>query len=341
MQISKPTIIAGPCSVESPEQLIATARALRSLNIDCFRGGVWKPRTRPGSFEGVGDEGLKWLKSVQDEIGMEVCTEVATAEHVRKCLKAGIKNLWIGARTTVNPFQVQEIADALSEAAGRDEITVLVKNPVCADLSLWVGAVERIQLAGIRSIILIYRGVPSLDEKLYRNAPQWAFAAQMQARFPEYPLLCDASHIAGDRQLVEQISRKAMSLGLDGLMIEVHANPCKALSDAQQQLDPQEFAALLETLTCRDPQSTDIRLETKRHEIDSIDREIIDALSRRMQVSQEIGKIKAEASIPVIQTGRWKEVLEKIVAQGAEKGLDAQFLQELYTIIHNASIGKQ
>lgn len=334
-------LIAGPCSAESPQQLMETARGLTGCGVSVFRAGLWKPRTHPGSFEGVGAEGLPWLVAVREETALPVATEVAGAKHVEACLKAGLDVLWIGARTTANPFLVQEIAEAL---AGVD-IPVYVKNPVHPDAELWAGAVERLQRAGVRRIGLVLRGFTTPESGPYRNAPLWPLAVGMRTRFPELPLFVDPSHIAGEAGLVPDISQKALDLGLDGLMVEVHAHPEAALSDAAQQLTPAGFRTMLAGLQERaaDTDAPDYRegIEALRARIDTIDEQLLALLASRMEVSREIGEYKREHGIAILQPGRWESLLEQVMAEGRRKGLPEEFIRRVFEAVHEESVRRQ
>lgn len=338
---NRPWIIAGPCSAESEEQLFGTASELRELGVRVLRAGLWKPRTRPGCFEGVGEAGLPWLGRVRRELGMKVCTEVAGAAHVEACLKAGVDMVWVGSRTTTNPFLMQEVADALSGTG----MPVFVKNPINADLYLWVGAVERLQKSGTERIGLIHRGFSSYERIRYRNLPQWQLAAEMRRLNPGLPMLCDPSHMGGAAYLVPEISHRAMDLGFDGLMVEVHCNPSCALCDASQQLLPSEFGALVSNLRRRDPDSKDEAFASDvaelRSRIDSLDESMLELLSRRMEVSRSIGKLKKDRDVAVLQLSRWDSVLSRARHHGAEYGLDPEFVSSLFNIIHAASIAEQ
>ena len=292
----RPLVIAGPCSAETEEQVMETARQLAGRGIKIFRAGIWKPRTKPGGFEGVGVEGLPWLKEVKQETGMYVATEVATAKHVFETLKAGIDILWIGARTTANPFAMQEIADALR---GTD-VPVLVKNPVSPDLELWIGAIERIYNAGIRRIGAIHRGFTSIDKSLYRNHPMWAIPIELHRRLPRLPIFCDPSHIGGKRELIAPLSQQAMDLGFDGLIIEAHCSPDCAWSDKAQQVTPEALAYIIRNLVIRDESITTESLTELRSQIDKLDDQLLELLSRRMRVSRDIGQYKKEHNLSLI-----------------------------------------
>lgn len=339
--MKKIQIISGPCSAESEMQVMKTAEALRTAGIDWFRAGLWKPRTRPGSFEGMGEKAIPWMQRVRDEFGMRICTEAACAKHVFTCRDAGFDMLWIGARTTSDVFSVQEIAEALKGSG----MPVFVKNPMSQDIGLWAGAVERLMMQGIKNIGLIHRGFASFERSVYRNLPKWKEVISMRSLFPELPLLCDPSHIAGDARYVGEIAQKALDLGLDGLMVECHCDPKSALSDAGQQLTPDEFISLLNTLNVRsrDNDSPDYRtkLSELRSEIDLCDETIVEALARRMKVSEEIGRIKRENNVSIIQPGRWDEVIEAAILSGKDKGLDESFIRDIFNEIHKASVTTQ
>lgn len=334
-------IIAGPCSVESLEGTLAVARALAGSGTEFFRGGLWKPRTHPGTFEGVGTEGLPWLLRVREETGLKVCTEVASAAHVEACLDAGLDAVWIGARTTTNPFLVQEIADALRGA----DATVMVKNPVTPDLELWTGAIERISAAGIGRVIAVHRGVTPQCPMTWRNDPCWSLAVGLRTRMKDLPLLCDPSHIAGDRRYVREIAAKALDLGLDGLMVEVHDNPQAALSDPAQQLDPKSFLEMLSSMKLRSQDSTDPQsmavLEGLRAQMDSVDESLVRLLASRMELSRKVGECKKGGNMSIIQPSRWDKVLSGVVAEGRSLGLDGDFVRKLFCAIHEESVRTQ
>lgn len=334
-------LIAGPCSAESRKQLLDTASMLSGLGLDYFRAGLWKPRTRPGCFEGVGSRGLKWLAEVREKYGLKIGTEVAGALHVEECLKADVDMMWLGARTTVNPFMVEEIACALQ---GTDKY-IMVKNPVNQDVSLWIGTIERLMSHGISNIGIIHRGFSTFGGTLYRNAPQWHAAIEVRSRFPELTFICDPSHMSGDRRFIPELSQKAMDLGFDGLMVEVHENPEAALSDNLQQMTPDEFSTLVNGLKIRENSSEDVKynnaLEHLREEIDEIDAEIIGALSRRMKVSREIGRYKSSSNVSIIQLSRWEEVIAKVLDKGTGEGLPREFLLRIFNAIHEASVSEQ
>mgnify|MGYP001067160274 CR=1 FL=1 len=338
----RPLVIAGPCSAESEQQLVDTARLLAATKkVDIIRAGIWKPRTRPGSFEGRGSAGLKWLRSVREETGLAVATEVANARHVYEALKYGLTHLWIGARSTANPFAVQEIADALQGSG----VTVMIKNPVNPDLELWVGAVERVQKAGITKIAAIHRGFSNYEKTRYRNVPHWLIPADLKQRIPNLPVICDPSHICGNRHMLLEVSQKAMDMNFDGLMIESHIDPACALSDAEQQLKPAALEDLLGRLIMRDQESSDTRflnvLEDLRRKIDIFDEQLLDVLEKRMEVAKTIARYKKENNITVLQSRRWAEVVRRNVEIGGQKGLGNDFISTLFRAIHQESINQQ
>lgn len=338
----KPSVVAGPCSAESEEQLMETAKGLKEMGINVFRAGIWKPRTHPGCFEGVGAVGLKWLQRIQKEYGLKVATEVAGEKHVAECLRHGVDMVWLGARTTANPFLVQEIADALK---GTD-IPVLVKNPVNADLDLWIGALERLSRAGIRKLGVIHRGFSTFDKIKYRNDPQWQVAIELRSRYPELPFFVDPSHMGGSKDYIQEISQRSLDLGFEGLMIESHCNPSVALSDAKQQLTPAQLSDLLyNQVVVRDKDSDapewKENIDQLRAKIDVIDENIIYALGSRMNVSRKIGEYKKENNIAIIQTSRWDKVFSKVLEKGKEYGLTEKFLSDVFTAIHEASVEVQ
>lgn len=338
----KPSVVAGPCSAESEEQVMETAKGLKEMGINVFRAGIWKPRTHPGCFEGVGAVGLKWLQRVQKEYGLKVATEVAGEKHVAECLKHGVDMVWLGARTTANPFLVQEIADALK---GTD-IPVLVKNPVNADLDLWIGALERLSRAGIKKLGVIHRGFSTFDKIKYRNDPQWQVAIELRSRYPELPFFVDPSHMGGSRDYIQEISQRSLDLGFEGLMIESHCNPAVALSDAKQQLTPDELSDLLyNQVVVRDKDSDAPQwkenIDQLRAKIDVIDENIVYALGSRMNISRKIGEYKKENNIAIIQTARWDKVFSKVLEKGKEYGLSEKFLSDVFTAIHEASVEVQ
>ena len=333
----RPLVIAGPCSAETEEQVIETARELAAEGVRIFRAGLWKPRTKPGGFEGVGAEGVAWLRRVKRETGMYTSTEVATREHVATALKGGVDLLWIGARTAANPFAMQEIADALR---GTD-VPVLVKNPVSPDLELWIGAIERIYNAGIRRIGAIHRGFTSIDKSLYRNHPMWAIPIELHRRLPRLPIFCDPSHIGGKRELIAPLSQQAMDLGFDGLIIEAHCSPDCAWSDKAQQVTPEALAYIIRNLVIRDESITTESLTELRSQIDKLDDQLLELLSRRMRVSRDIGQYKKEHNMPVLQTQRYEELLARRAGQAGQMGMDREFMRTVLQAIHEESIRQQ
>lgn len=336
---SAPLIIAGPCSAETEEQVMETARQLAANGIKVFRAGIWKPRTKPGGFEGVGAPGLIWLDRVRKETGMYVATEVATRQHVLDALEANIDILWIGARTSANPFAMQEIADTLAEA--KADVPVLVKNPVNPDLELWVGALQRLYNAGIRRLGAIHRGFSTYGKHLYRNMPQWHIPIELRLRFPNMTILCDPSHIGGKRELIAPISQEALDMGFDGLIVESHADPDNAWSDASQQLTPEILNFILNTLVIRDAHQSTENLTLLRQQIDGIDNELLEVLARRMRVSREIGQYKKEHKMPVLQAQRYNDIIRTRVKLGEEMGMGADFLKSVLLAIHEESVRQQ
>ncbi|MBR5299099.1 MAG: bifunctional 3-deoxy-7-phosphoheptulonate synthase/chorismate mutase type II [Bacteroidales bacterium] len=335
----KPSVVAGPCSAETEEQVMETAKGLKDMGINVFRAGIWKPRTHPGCFEGIGVEGLKWFQRVKKEYGLKVSTEVASEKHVYECLKHGVDLLWLGARTTANPFLVQEIADVLK---GTD-IPVLVKNPVNADLDLWIGALERLNRAGVKKLGVIHRGFSTFDKIKYRNDPQWQIAIELRSRYPELPFFVDPSHMGGNKDYIQEISQRSLDLGFDGLMIESHCNPSAAWSDAKQQLVPEDLSDLLyNKLTVRDIDSDSPEwkenIDQLRAKIDVIDENLLYALGSRMKISRQIGEYKRDNNIAIIQASRWDSLLGKVVEKGKEYGLTEKFLNDVFNAIHEASV---
>ncbi|MDR1480337.1 MAG: bifunctional 3-deoxy-7-phosphoheptulonate synthase/chorismate mutase type II [Planctomycetaceae bacterium] len=333
----RPVVIAGPCSAETEEQVIATARAIASNGIKIFRAGIWKPRTKPGGFEGVGAEGLGWLKRVKRETGMYTSIEVATREHVFAAIKAGIDILWVGARTAVNPFAVQEIADALKGI----DVPVLVKNPVNPDIELWIGAIERIYRAGLRRIGAVHRGFSSYENKGYRNTPHWQVPIELRRRIPNLPILCDPSHIAGKRDLIHAISQQAMDLKFDGLLIETHCSPDTAWSDAKQQITPDQLFQLLSSLVIRDMDRPSKDLAELRSKIDGIDDQLLSLLATRMQVAGEIGLYKKANNMPILQTTRYGQIIEQKSKMAKSMNMDPEFIREIMKAIHEESVRVQ
>jgi chorismate mutase len=337
-----PWVIAGPCSAESQEQVISTARELmKSPHVKVFRAGIWKPRTRPNTFEGVGKVGLEWLKAVKAETSLLTTTEVAGAQHVALCLDHDVDILWIGARTTVNPFLVQEIADALKGV----DIPVLVKNPVNAELGLWLGAIERLYHAGIRKIAAIHRGFSTYVEMEYRNHPNWQIPIELKRLLPDLPLICDPSHIGGKRDLIEPISQTALDLGIEGLMIETHIDPDRALSDSKQQITPKALIELLDRLRVRNTEITDKQVKGQmahlRAQISHVDSQIIQDLAERMRWVEEIGRLKQEHNIPILQIHRWENLLQDHIAKARQLGLDGEFVKAVFEVIHAQAVRRQ
>ncbi|HMR86936.1 MAG TPA: chorismate mutase [Saprospiraceae bacterium] len=338
----KPILIAGPCSAETEEQVIETAvRLAKTGKIDVLRAGIWKPRTRPGAFEGIGAKGLPWLQKAKELTGLPVAVEVAKTSHVELCLEFGVDILWIGARTTVNPFAVQEIADALRGI----DIPVLLKNPINPDLALWLGGMERLQKVGLTKLGAIHRGFSSAGEKIYRNRPQWQIAIDFKTAMPEIPMINDPSHITGRRDLLHKVAQKAMDLNFDGLMIESHITPDTAWSDAAQQITPEVYGQLISDLIIREYDPKDLKEKTKldrlRKEIDMIDEEIMGILASRMKIAREIGMYKKENNMTILQSERWKEVLSKFIERGTQNGLSEEFITRVIKSIHDESIEQQ
>ena len=333
----RPLVIAGPCSAETEEQVMETAAQLAKQGIKIFRAGVWKPRTKPGGFEGVGKAALPWLKRVKQEYGMYTAVEVANANHVYEAIKAGIDMLWIGARTSANPFSVQEIADALE---GTD-IPVLIKNPVNPDVDLWIGAIERIYNAGIRRIGAIHRGFSSFDKKLYRNLPQWHLPIELHRQLPTLPILCDPSHIGGKRELIAPLSQQAMDLNFDGLIVETHCNPDKAWSDAAQQITPEVLELVLDSIVIRDVKQSTENLTQLRKQIDILDDDLVELLAKRMRVSKEIGLYKKEHNMPILQAKRYEEILEKRIKEAVKMDMSDEFMKTVLIAIHEESVRQQ
>lgn len=340
-----PLVIAGPCSAESEEQVMETAMALAAQGIKVFRAGVWKPRTKPGSFEGAGEQALPWLMRVKESTGMKVATEVASARHVREALEAGIDAVWLGARTVANPFAVQEIADALRAERERQpekaDIAVMVKNPVNPDLELWIGAIERIYLAGIRRIGAIHRGFSSYGKHEYRNPPHWAIPIELHRRLPELPVLCDPSHIGGSADLVAPLAQQALDMNFNGLIIESHCCPGCALSDSAQQVTPARLSDILAELRLPAQSAGEESLEGLRAEIDRIDDELIDLLGRRMAVAREIGRYKARHNMPVVQPARYNDLMERRTASAAVLDMSPDFVRHILAAIHEESVRQQ
>ncbi len=337
IEATRPMIIAGPCSAETEGQVLSTAKMLAESGVKVFRAGIWKPRTKPGGFEGIGKEGLQWLRRVKQETGMLTSTEVATAEHVYQALKGGVDLLWIGARTTANPFAVQEVADALRGV----DIPVLVKNPVSPDLELWIGGMQRIYNAGIRRVGAIHRGFSTYDKTIYRNQPQWAIPIELRRRMPDLPIFCDPSHIGGERNLIQPISQQAMDLGFNGLIVESHCNPCDAWSDASQQLTPGALKTMLAELVIRETKVTTEDLGGLRKQIDDLDSALLELLSKRMRISREIGTFKKEHNMPVLQAGRYEEILDSRAANAETMKMNKAFVKTILEAIHEESVQLQ
>lgn len=333
----RPWIVAGPCSAESQEQLLTTAHALKD-SVQLFRAGVWKPRTRPNSFEGMGEKALEWLQIVKQETGLAIATEVANAQHVEKCLKAGVDVLWLGARTTVNPFYVQEIAEALQGV----DIPVMVKNPLHPELSLWIGALERLQKVGVSQLSAIHRGFFTQEQSAFRNEPKWEMPIELKRQCPDLPILCDPSHITGNTSMIQEISQTAMDLNMDGLMIETHCSPSEALSDANQQLTPQQLQVLLARLVHKkevvNNQNFNDYLDSLRTEIDTVDGKLLSILKERTALVQEIGKYKKANEVTILQIERWFEILKTRQEEGALQGLNSKMVSELFELIHKHSV---
>jgi chorismate mutase len=337
----RPVLIAGPCSAETEEQVLATAHGLKNQNIDLYRAGIWKPRTRPGAFEGIGSQGLPWLKRVKQETGMRVTTEVATGQHVYECLKYGIDVFWIGARTTVNPFSVQEIADAMAGT----EIPVIVKNPVNPDYKLWVGAIERLYKVGLRRIAAIHRGFSTYGDSKYRNVPRWQMAIDLMQEFPDLEVICDISHICGRRDILAETAQKAYELNFDGLMVEVHPTPDTAWSDAAQQITPSQFGDMIAGLVRRSMSSDDpdyvSRIENFRQQIDDLDEEIIHLIAQRMQLVKEIGYVKKDKNIAIFQPERWRILVDACRKRAEKNELSRDFVELFLEAIHQEGINQQ
>ncbi len=340
--INNPLLISGPCSLETEQQTLETAKLLaKDPRVFVYRGGVWKPRTRPGSFEGVGSIGLKWLQLVKRETGLPVGTEVANAQHTEEALKAGLDVVWIGARSTASPFVVQEIADVVKGS----NAVVMIKNPVNPDVQLWVGAIERIYQAGIKSIVAIHRGFTPFRDTVYRNYPNWKTVIELRRLLPNLPIICDPSHIAGKRELLFEISQKAFDMGMEGLMIESHIDPSCALSDAAQQVTPADLAKLLDKLVIRHQTANnpefENRLDMLRSRIDAIDSELLEMLSSRVEIVKEIGKYKKENNVTALQINRWSQLMENRVDTGKKLDLNETFVKILFQLIHEDSVRMQ
>lgn len=339
--LDHPLVVAGPCSAETEEQVMAIAHELKDSDVNYYRAGIWKPRTRPGNFEGVGALGLKWLQKVKAETGLKTATEVANANHVKLALEHDIDLLWIGARSTVSPFIVQEIADALN---GTDKI-VLVKNPVNPDLALWLGGIERLHSANIKKLGVIHRGFSTYEKTRYRNNPEWQIAIELQNRFPDLPLICDPSHITGKRDMIFDVSQTALDLNFDGLMIETHVDPDNAWSDAAQQVTPDSLIQIMEDLKIRKTTDSEAdyraALTTLRTQIDVVDHQLIEMLGKRMKVADAIGALKKEKNVAILQSRRWNEILGKMILEGEENNLSEEFILRVFKAIHQESINHQ
>ena len=339
--LKHPLVIAGPCSAETEDQVLKIAHDLKDTDVSVYRAGIWKPRTRPGMFEGVGAIGLKWLDKVKKETGLLTATEVANASHVKLALEYDIDVLWIGARSTVSPFIVQEIADALN---GTDKI-VLVKNPVNPDLSLWLGGIERLYSANIKKLGVIHRGFSTYEKSKYRNNPEWQLPIELQNKFPDLPLICDPSHIAGRRDILQDISQTALDLNFDGLMIETHIDPDNAWSDAAQQITPSVLVKMMNDLKIRTLTSEEAdyknQLNTLRTQIDVIDHGLLETLGKRMNVANSRGELKKKQNVAVLQTKRWNEILGNMILEGEKKGLSEEFALRMFKSIHQESINNQ
>ena len=333
----RPLVIAGPCSAETEEQVMTTARQLSKFGIKIMRAGVWKPRTKPGGFEGHGEKALPWLKRVKEETGMLIATEVATPYHAEKALEAGVDVLWVGARTTANPFAVQELADSLRGV----DVPVLVKNPVNPDLELWIGALERINGAGITRLGAIHRGFSSYDKKIYRNLPMWQIPIELRRRIPNIKLINDPSHIGGRRDLIAPLCQQAMDLGFDGLLVESHCSPDEAWSDAKQQVTPEILDYILNLLVIREEITTTESITMLRRQIDECDDLLIDTLAKRMRISREIGQYKKEHGMNIVQTSRYSEIIDKRGAQGSLCGIDPECIKRIFEAIHEESMNQQ
>lgn len=333
----RPLVIAGPCSAETEDQVMDTARQLAKNGVKVFRAGIWKPRTKPGGFEGNGVTALPWMQKVKKETGMLTATEVATAKHAEEALKFGVDVLWIGARTTADPFAVQEIADTLKGV----DVPVLIKNPVNPDLELWIGALQRLNNAGHKRLGAIHRGFSTYDKKLYRNLPQWHIPIELHRRFPELPIICDPSHIAGRRDLISPLCQQAMDLQFDGLIIESHCDPDKAWSDAPQQLAPDVLSLVLNNLVIRNMNQTTESLAELRKQIDEIDMDLTEMLAKRMRVAKEIGIYKREHDMPILQTERYDEIIKKRMETGSAMSLDGEFTRKIFEAIHEESVRQQ
>ena len=336
VELTKPIIISGPCSAETEEQVLETARQLARHGVKFYRAGIWKPRTKPCGFEGVGVPGLAWLNKVKEETGMKVATEVANRGHVEAALEYDIDLLWVGARTSANPFAMQEIADVLRES-GRD-IPVLVKNPVNPDLELWIGALERLYNAGIKRLGVIHRGFSTYGLHIYRNHPQWRIPLELRRRYPNLPIISDPSHIGGKRELIASLSQQALDIGLDGLIIESHCNPDCAWSDKNQQITPEVLGVILDNLVYRDAPAPAESLMQLRRQIDQLDNELIEVLAKRMNISREIGEYKKNHNMPIVQAGRYGDIMNTRVMAARQMGMSEEFMRTILSTIHEESV---
>lgn len=336
VELTKPIIISGPCSAETEEQVLETARQLARQGVKIYRAGIWKPRTKPGGFEGVGVPGLAWLNKVKEETGMKVSTEVANRGHVEAALEYNVDLLWIGARTSANPFAMQEIADVLRES-GRD-IPVLVKNPVNPDLELWIGALERLYNAGIKRLGVIHRGFSTYGLHIYRNHPQWRIPLELRRRYPNIPIICDPSHIGGKRELIASLSQQALDMGLDGLIIESHCDPDCAWSDKNQQITPEVLGVILDNLVYRDTPAPAESLMQLRRQIDQLDNELVEVLAKRMKISREIGEYKKNHNMPIVQAGRYGDIMNSRVVAARQMGMSDEFMRQILSTIHEESV---
>jgi len=341
LQLNHPVVIAGPCSAETEEQVLKIAHSLKNTDVSFFRAGIWKPRTRPGMFEGVGALGLQWLQRVKEETGLKTATEVANKDHVKLALDHDIDMLWIGARSTVSPFIIQEIADELE---GTDKI-ILVKNPVNPDLPLWIGALERLQRAGIKNLGVIHRGFSTYEKTKYRNIPEWQLVIELQNKFPNLPIICDPSHITGKRDLIFDVSQTALDLNFEGLMIETHCNPDAAWSDAAQQVTPERLIEIMNDLRIRKTSVSEedyvSQLGNLRSRIDIIDEQLLDLLKKRMDIADEIGGLKKTNNVAILQNTRWHEILGKMILEGEQRNLSEEFVIQVFKAIHQESINRQ
>ena len=341
LQLNHPVVIAGPCSAETEEQVLKIAHSLKDTDVSFFRAGIWKPRTRPGMFEGVGALGLKWLQRVKEETGLKTATEVANKDHVKLALEHDIDMLWIGARSTVSPFIIQEIADELKDT---DKI-ILVKNPVNPDLPLWIGALERLQRAGIRNLGVIHRGFSTYEKTKYRNIPEWQLVIELQNKFPNLPLICDPSHITGKRDMIFDVSQTALDLNFAGLMIETHCTPDAVWSDAAQQITPERLIQIMRDLRIREASVSEedyvSKLSNLRSRIDILDNKLLDLLKRRMEVADEIGMLKKANNVAILQNQRWHEILGKMISEGEQRNLSEDLVVQVFKAIHQESINRQ